>query len=313
MSDSLRSFDNSDRTRLLLKGPDRAKFLHNLTTNEVKRLKSGEGREAFVTSPQGKTLAMIQYHVLPDSILIRLDAACRTDCVGHFGKYGVFDDVEVEEVTKTHGEWVVTGADVSTTLSDWFETIPESAQGIVSDRESAWIINDDPTGGGGFTLVAPMEWFAVRREKLGDLIPVDEYEALRITAGTPEFGADVLPSNLPQEIGRDVLAINFVKGCYLGQETVARLDALGHVNKLLLGMETAPGGPIPPPGAVVTKDGVEVGTVTSSAQSRARGTSVGLAVLKVPKVAVGDRLLAQWEGGTASVKVQPLPFLPSDV
>ena len=64
--------------------------------------------------------------------------------------------------------------------------------------------------------------------------------ALRIEAGTPVFGKDVTEKNLPQEIGRDDRAISFVKGCYLGQETVARIDALGHVNQVLKGLVFEP-------------------------------------------------------------------------
>jgi folate-binding protein YgfZ len=70
------------------------------------------------------------------------------------------------------------------------------------------------------------------------LIDLDSsaFEVLRIEAGVPASGRDVTPDNLPQEVARDSQAINFVKGCYLGQETVARIDALGHVNKLLRGI-----------------------------------------------------------------------------
>jgi folate-binding protein YgfZ len=88
------------------------------------------------------------------------------------------------------------------------------------------------------------------------LVEVDETtaEALRIEAGTPAFGRDVRPENLPQEIGRDARAISFVKGCYLGQETVARIDALGHVNKLLKGLRIEGDG-IPPAGTPVEAGG----------------------------------------------------------
>jgi tRNA-modifying protein YgfZ len=59
-------------------------------------------------------------------------------------------------------------------------------------------------------------------------------EIVRIEAALPQFGTDISDANLPQEVNRDAAAISFTKGCYLGQETVARLDALGHVNRLLV-------------------------------------------------------------------------------
>ena len=68
---------------------------------------------------------------------------------------------------------------------------------------------------------------------------------MRIAAGTPVFGKDVTEKNLPQEIGRDDRAISFVKGCYLGQETVARIDALGHVNQVFKGLRFEPRADLP--------------------------------------------------------------------
>ena len=71
--------------------------------------------------------------------------------------------------------------------------------------------------------------------KAGDVCDLATFETLRIEAGTPLFGVDFNDTNLPQEVGRDAVAISFTKGCYLGQETVARLDALGHVNQKIAG------------------------------------------------------------------------------
>ena len=74
------------------------------------------------------------------------------------------------------------------------------------------------------------------------------FDAARIESGTPLFGRDITDENLPQEIDRDRLAISFTKGCYLGQETVARIDALGHVNRLLRAVKFPPQSPTPPVG-----------------------------------------------------------------
>src|SRR5205807_8624579 len=105
---------------------------------------------------------------------------------------------------------------------------------------------------------------AVRAALLGAVGELDPAtaEALRIEAGTPCFGRDVTPENLPQEVGRDARAINFVKGCYLGQETVARIDALGHVNKHLKGLKFPRGTvpvPVPAAGATIEAGGKSVG------------------------------------------------------
>src|SRR5271169_3087767 len=85
--------DRSDRVRLDITGPDRAKFLHSLTTNEVKRLPSGRGCEAFITSLQGKTLAYVIVLATDDRLLVRADPDGLEQALPHLRKYGVFDDV----------------------------------------------------------------------------------------------------------------------------------------------------------------------------------------------------------------------------
>ena len=118
-----------------------------------------------------------------------------------------------------------------------------------------WWCRESPTGRPGFTPDRSPELRragcrrvpAHRGEELGLAeLDLDSFEVLRIEAGTPVFGRDVTERNLPQEIGRDDRAINFVKGCYLGQETVARIDALGHVNQLLKGLLLDSSAPMPP-------------------------------------------------------------------
>ncbi len=87
-------------------------------------------------------------------------------------------------------------------------------------------------------------------------------------------------ANLPQEVGRDPLTINFVKGCYLGQETVARLDALGHVNRIFKGLRFE-GPAIPPVGAALVFEGKVVGSVTSSGFSPGWHAPIGLGYVRV--------------------------------
>src|SRR5438477_3971283 len=85
--------DRSSRARLEVFGPDRAKFLHNLTTNDVKRLAEGSGQESFVTSPQGKVLAYLTLIATPSSTLLRTETISLEALASHLRKYGVFDDV----------------------------------------------------------------------------------------------------------------------------------------------------------------------------------------------------------------------------
>jgi len=137
---------------------------------------------------------------------------------------------------------------------------------------------------------------------------------LRIEAGTPVFGRDVTEKNLPQEIGRDAQAINFVKGCYLGQETVARLDALGHVNQILKGLLLAPQASAPAPGSVLEANGKHVGFVTSSAMSPGWDAPVALAMVRSSHARAGAALVVKQHERPlpedAAATVRDLPMLP---
>src|ERR1017187_6100063 len=102
-------FDRSNRSRLSITGPDRAKFLHNLMTNEVKRLAVGKGCEAFVTSTQGKTLAYVSVLAAQDRVLVRTDPGGTDGLLPHLQKYGVFDDVAIEDVRAATFEYHLAG------------------------------------------------------------------------------------------------------------------------------------------------------------------------------------------------------------
>ena len=104
-------------------------------------------------------------------------------------------------------------------------------------------------------------------------------ETFRIEAGWPRYGRDLTEDNLPQEVGRDRLAISFTKGCYLGQETVARIDSRGHVNRLLLGLVFA-SPQVPKSGAELRAGTAVVGEVTSAAFCPARNAAVALGYVR---------------------------------
>jgi folate-binding protein YgfZ len=295
--------DRSDRVRIDVSGPDRAKFLHNLTTNEVKRLAVGKGCEAFVTSLQGKTVAYVIILAAEDRILLRADPAGVSIALPHLRKYGVFDDVSIEDASDATFEFHLAGTVASKLVRAVGGSLPEELEyaHVASqiDGHAVRVIRESPTMLPGFTLIgarssgqAVRELLLKRGRDLG-LIELDSrtFEVLRIEAGTPVFGKDITEKNLPQEIGRDDRAINFVKGCYLGQETVARIDALGHVNQILRGLEVAGSvWSLPAPGWVLKDADKVVGWITSGAVSPERGVIVALAMVRTSHSKPGTAL-----------------------
>jgi folate-binding protein YgfZ len=321
VSDRVGWVDRSDRVRLDFQGPDRVRFLQNLTTNDVKRLAPGRGCEAFVTSPQGRTLAFVTLLVAEDRILLRTEPGSLPALVPHLQKYGALDDVTWDDVGPRTFEYHLAGPLAGKLLGKLGLVAP--AEGDLVHLEariaevSVRIVREEPTGRPGWTLIgdlagAPPVAGALRAAggPLG-LVEVDAptFDALRIEAGTPLSGLDVTPENLPQEVGRDARAINFVKGCYLGQETVARLDALGHVNKLLKGLRVE-AEEVPPPGTALEAEGKKVGTVTSSAVSPGWGRPLALGYVRVAQAVAGTELALALDGSRPVAVVTDLPMLP---
>lgn len=315
--------DRSDRVRLEVTGPDRARFLHNLATNEVKHLSPGRGCEAFVTSLQGKTLGFVTLLVEPERIWVRSDAKALESLLPHFQKYGALDEVAWKDLSPETFELHIAGAQAEPLLRELVSgPLPVAGLAHVQaqvEGRSFLLVNEAPTGLPGWTLIGARDDAAAITERLRSLAPQFGlvalepalFDALRIEAGTPVFGRDVTPENLPQELGRDARAINFVKGCYLGQETVARIDALGHVNRLLKGLvfNAAPGPP-PEPGAALEADGKAVGTLTSVAFSPRWGRTVGLGFVRVAHTPSGSRVEAISRGTRHAATVADLPFPP---
>jgi folate-binding protein YgfZ len=128
-------------------------------------------------------------------------------------------------------------------------------------------------------------------------------EIARLEAGFPWFGIDITADNLAPEVGRDKQAISYVKGCYLGQETIARIDALGHVNRLLVGVAIEAAA-VPPQGSELTAAGKTVGHVTSAVFSPRLQAPLALAYVRRGYNEPGAKLTST--AGPARVVALPL-------
>jgi tRNA-modifying protein YgfZ len=221
----------------------------------------------------------------------------------HFQKYGVFDDIVLEDRSGSTFEIHLAGPAAEELMRQLGCALPEPGDlahmTINMDGSPVLIVRESPTGRPGFSLIGArscmgkvLAMLKSGGEALGlaELDP-ESFEVLRIEAGTPVFGRDVTERNLPQEVGRDDRAINFVKGCYLGQETVARLDALGHVNQVLRGLRLEPSAQVPAPGTVIEADGKRVGFVTSSAVSPGWNAPIALAMVRTSHARAGTALV----------------------
>jgi folate-binding protein YgfZ len=135
------------------------------------------------------------------------------------------------------------------------------------------------------------------------------FDCLRIEAGLPRFGVDITEANLPQEVGRIDQTISYTKGCYIGQETVARVRSFGHVNRTLRGLVVAEKAALQP-GVKLFNEGQEVGIITSSTISPRLDHAIALGYVRRGHGELGTRLNVSFDGKSVDAAVTSLPFVP---
>ena len=322
MSESIFFSDRSRHARLEIFGTGRGKFLHNLTTNDVKRLAAGKGHESFVTSPQGKTIGFMTVLATDGRLILRTDPDGFSLSLPHFEKYGVFDEIELETTTNQTFEYHLQGSKIEEELRSRGAAMPGPDEldhiATALNSEPVRLIRESLFGPDGWTVLGAIgdapQVFKILHAFSNPTVDLDtsQVEALRVRYGVPAYGIDITAANLPQEVARDTRAINFVKGCYLGQETVARIDALGHVNKLLRGFLIAGEGDLPNPGWTFEADGKKVGALTSRVSTGHKGRSLALGYLKAALATPGTVVRVVTETGeptslSATVSDFPLP------
>ena len=275
------------RTQIEITGADRASFLHNFCTNHIKGLAVGQGCEAFLVNIKGRILFSVLVYAGPDSLWIETEAGQSAALLAHLDRYIITEDVQLVDRTQELSQLDLCGeraeALIAQTLSVDWNSIPKPGQTVVNGvmvRRHSF----GPTP--GVSLVGAASEIAALHEQLvaaGAVAGSTElWEALRIEAGTPRSGVDLTEDHLAQEANRTKLAINFNKGCYLGQEPIARIDALGHVNRLLCGVITDEPAQLPAGTEVFAKLDATApsGTLTSTSVWPESGRAIGLGTIR---------------------------------
>lgn len=224
-----------NRTHLQISGVDRASFLHNFCTNHIKGLSVGQGCEAFVTNVKGRILAHILVYAGPESLMIETVPGQASALMAHLDKYIITEDVQLFDRTSDWSQLYVSGANAALPGTT---TPPEAGAGVRQVALAEGYYRTFAFGSSpGWSLVGPKHlidrWYASLVAAGALPGTIDLFEQLRIEAGFPHYGVDISEDNLAQEANRTRQAISFNKGCYLGQEPIARLDSMGHVNRSL--------------------------------------------------------------------------------
>ena len=282
--------DRSDRTRIVVRGTEAAEFLQGQLTNDVEALAAGDGCYAALLDRKGKIRAdMRVLRLSEDEFLIDTEPETGDLVLGHLGMYNIGRDAEVEADASGRALLALIGPLTAKLLGD-VPLVPEhSHREVFVAGASCRVVSTDR----GADLFVPADAVEAVTGWLiaGGAQPVAEAaaEIARVESGRPRVGHEIDPQTMPEEAGIKDRAVNFTKGCYIGQETVARLHYKGkpnrHLRRLRPEQPVAAGDP-------VRAGEREVGTVGTAVISPAEGP-LALAILRREaepggEVTVGD-------------------------
>ncbi len=314
--------DRSARLRMLIGGAQAVETLTGLVTNDVGSLHAGAGQYAAALTAKGKVIADVRIFARVDDLLLDAPASAGPGFAAMIRKYvnpRLARYADVSAVLRTIGIFGprAHAALASVLLAEGAPPTTVAALrglgeyhhlGFDIAGASAFIARVPDLGGEGFDCFVPVEiaelfWsrlVAARATPVGR----DATEIARVEAGRPMWGIDMDENTLAQEANFDTLGgISYTKGCYTGQETVARVHFRGHVNRHLRGIQSAV--EIPSRAELFEGD-KSVGTVTSSVTSPRLGP-IGLAMLRREVETAAD-VTARWPEGEGSARVCEIPF-----
>lgn len=274
-------------SRLELMGPDRERFFGGMVTAAIEGLGPGTGRFGFITDVRGRILASATVLTLEDRLWLEIPKGRGRTIIEHLEKYIVTDQVEILPLgdmasvkvagPKSAEALADLGASAARDLTEpWSHTQVELLDYQVR------LVREGHSAVPAFSLWQSSAIAPLMADDLAETglqrVDRDATEALRIEHGHPLWGVDYDDANLPQETGIED-AVDYEKGCYLGQEIVARLHYRGQPARRMCRLAFEPGH-IPAAGAEIEFDGRSAGTVTSISPSpRAGGGAIGLALL----------------------------------
>jgi folate-binding protein YgfZ len=301
-AETIRGFGPAEAREVIeVRGEDRQRFVHGYVTADVKGLASGGGVYAFVPTPQGKIQSEVVILVLADRLWLDVPHGLGKQIATHLAKYVIVDRVEIDEPRAVErraliGEEAIAGSAMPT--SGWSHGEVEIGGQIFraarDPRRGAPALSlwSDPSQGPDLEAALASQQLTLLTQHL--------LTTMRIEAGLASFGTDFDSTNFPQESGAESEAVSYTKGCYLGQEIIARLHYRGQAPNVLRGLRFEGG--LPEAGSPVSFEGREAGRATSVAVSERLG-AIGLSVLH-RRVPAGARVDSAGEPAT----VVELPF-----
>jgi folate-binding protein YgfZ len=303
-------YDLGWRAKVVLTGNDRVRWLNGMVTNNVRDLPTGRGVYGFVLTPQGRIVADLYAYNRGDSLLVDTDQGQIGKLLETFDHYIIMDDVEVTNVTDKLTAIGIAGPGARETLrrAGFESSALEPLQFVDVSREQAGVTivrTDIPRVEAYEIWLTPANvtsiWEALVK---AGATPVgsEALELLRIASGIPRYGVDIRDRDLPQETEQE-RALNFSKGCYIGQEIVERIRSRGNVHRKFTGFIVQ--GELPPSGTKIEAEGKEIGETTSAATLPASDGKLQVALGYIRREIASEGKKVRIGAGEATVTAVP--------
>ncbi len=266
-------YDLGFRARISLAGSDRVRWLNGMVTNNIRDLALGRGVYAFLLNPQGRILGDMSVYNLGETLVVETDRSQVEKIVATFDHYIIMDDVEVTDISEKQTTLGLAGPNARAILNAAGIEVPElqPLQMITPQCDcdcgcaGCTVVRGDDARRESYEIwLAPKDVYKTWQALLaagGAPVGTEALEMQRIMAGIPLYSVDIRERDLPQET-EQIRALNFNKGCYVGQEIVERIRSRGAVHRKFTGF-VAEGKAAIPTGAKIICDEKEVGEITS--------------------------------------------------
>ena len=302
-------YNASSNGRLRLTEPDRAELLHRLSTNDIRKLSSGDGTRTVLVNHNARIIDLLTVYALPEHLLVVTSPAQRAAVLNLFRRNIFFRDrVVVEDVSAETVEYHLYGTQAAAFVSEISSLDPSDwplhhIQAITLSGAQAWLARIHPLGRYGFAIFGRAEDREAIEAAITPTVPLQDatYEIVRVEHGYPTSGRELSLEYIPLET-RLTDAISFNKGCYVGQEIIARMESRHRLAKQLMGLRLTR---MVEPGGKLQLDGKEAGDLTSLVDSPRFGP-IGLAYVRTAAAEPGT-VMRVADGVDA--EVVELPFV----
>ncbi len=307
-------YDQSSRAKIAVTGGDRVRWMNGMVSNNVRDLAPGHGVYAFMLNAQGRIQADLYIFQHGDSLLVDTERGQRDKILQLFDHYIIADDVELADISDKLTALGLTGPESRRVLERAGIAVPDLAPLEFCSPKCdcacgclrCTLVKGDESGGASYEIWLTPDQLKSTWDALitagATAVGAEGLELRRISFGIPRYGVDIRERDLPQETGQ-TRALNFTKGCYLGQEIVERIRSRGAVHRQFSAFAVE--GALPEPGAKILAEEKEVGEITSSAILPLPGGDRAVALGYLRREAAGKDLAA----GTAKLKPASIPIV----